>query len=154
MELRPWNPWQELERVEEEIDSLLGSVLAKIRRSVPGKAIAFVPPTDITEAPGEYRLYFSLPGMVEEDIDITLDGNILILRGEREPPYDPEQTTFHQRQWKYGYFERRVELPGKVDTDAIQATYDAGVLTVRVRKGAAPSPGGDSPEGPAGGVEP
>ena len=122
---------------------------------VPGKAIAFVPATDITETADEYRLYFSLPGLVEEDIDITLEGNILIVRGEREPPYEPEQATLHQRQWKYGYFERRVELPGKIDADAIQATYDAGVLTVRVHKVLDPSgEGGGQGEASASGGEP
>lgn len=137
--MEPWKPWEELERVQGEIDKLLGSVLEKIRRVVPGKAIAFVPATDITEVADEYRLYFALPGMVEEDIDITLEGNILIVRGERDPLYDSEQAILHQRQWKHGYFERRVELPGKIETDDIQATYEVGVLTIRVHKQSLPS---------------
>ena len=134
MDLKPWNPWQELERVQAEVDTLLGAVLEKLRRVVPGKAMAFVPVTDIVEVRDEYRFYFSLPGMLEEDIDITLEGNVLIVRGEREPPFNPEQDILHQRQWKYGYFERRVELPGKIDTEAMKASYEVGVLTIRIRK--------------------
>lgn len=132
MDLKPWDPWKELERIQLELDSQLGSVLEKLRSSVPGKPIAFVPVLDIVETSGEYRLYLSIPGMVEEDIDITLEGSELILRGEREPLYDLSAVVVHQRQWKHGFFERRVQLPGAIAADDIQATYEAGVLTVIV----------------------
>jgi HSP20 family protein len=134
MNLTPWNPWQEIERVQEEMASLLGSVLEKLRRILPGRPIAFVPVIDIVELAQEYRLYISLPGIVEEDVDIGIEGDILTIRGEREPPYDPAQATLHQRQWRYGYFERRVKLPEPLDQDAIRATYETGVLTIRIRK--------------------
>lgn len=149
MDLKPWNPWQEVERVQAEVESLLSGVLEKLRHVVPGKAIAFVPVTDIIEVPGEYRLYISLPGMLEEDIDITVKGNTLILRGEREPPYEPTQVIVHHRQWKHGYFERRIQLPEEVDGDSISAAYDAGVLVVRLpRRGVPRTP---PPEGQEGG---
>jgi HSP20 family protein len=137
LDLTPWNPWQELERVQGQVDDLLASVLAKLRNVVPGKEIAFVPATDIIELAEEYRLYFSLPGLVEEDIDIALESDVLIVRGEREAPYGGDQVAVHQAQWKYGYFERRIQLPRRVDGDSIQASYDAGVLTIRVPKAAA-----------------
>ena len=144
MDLTPWNPWQELERVQGQVDDLLASVLAKLRNVVPGKAIAFVPATDIVELAGEYRLYLSLPGIVEEDIDITLEADILIVRGEREAPYGRDQAMVHQAQWKYGYFERRIHLPRPVEEDSIHASYDAGVLTIRVPK--VPAEGGKEGE--------
>ena len=149
MNLTPWNPWQEIERAQAEVESILGAVLHKLRHLVPGKSIAFVPVTDIVEVADEYVLYLSIPGMVEEDVDITLEESVLIVRGEREPPYDPAKVTVHQRQWKYGYFERRVQLPQAPDAELIRVTYDAGVLTIRISKasasGSAP-PGGHSEE--------
>ena len=137
MDLKPWNPWQELERVQIEIDALLASVLRKLGPVAPGRSISFVPVTDIVEDEVEYRLYMSLPGLVEEDIDLTLEGEILIVRGERETPYDSAHVTVHQGSWKYGYFERRVQLPGRMDAEAIHASYEAGVLTIRIPKGSA-----------------
>jgi HSP20 family protein len=89
---------------------------------------------DVVETAEEYWLYLSLPGVVEEDIDITIDGQVLIIRGEREAPFDERQVVSHLRQWKYGYFERRVEIPGRLESDAIHASYDAGVLTVRISR--------------------
>jgi len=134
MDLKPWNPWQELERTRSEVESLLDAALKKLRHVVPGRQISFVPAMDIIEAKDEYRLYVSLPGMLEEDIDITLEGSVLIVRGERESPFDPAQVAVHQRQWKHGYFERRVQLPERIDGESIRATYEAGVLTIAIPK--------------------
>jgi HSP20 family protein len=134
MDLEPWNPWQELERVQSEIDGLLSSALRKIENMMPGRTLSFVPATDIVESGDEYVLFMSLPGLVEEDIDLTFENDILIVRGERQAPYDSSHVTVHQSRWKYGYFERRVQLPQKVDADAIQASYESGVLTVRIPK--------------------
>lgn len=151
MDLKPWDPWDELHRVEKEMDDLIAAVLDKLRRVVPGKPIAFVPRMDIIESEGGYTLYLVIPGMVEEDLDITLAGEELIIRGEREPLFDLERVTIHQRQWKHGYFERRVRFPEKVDEASIRATYDAGVLTIRIpRCGGAAGPGADD----GGGDEP
>ena len=88
MDLEPWNPWKELERVQAEIDVAIRSVLEKFHRVMPEKPIAFVPAFDIVESEDECRLYLSLPGMEEEDIDITVEGTQLIVRGEREASVD------------------------------------------------------------------
>ncbi|MBI4606395.1 MAG: Hsp20/alpha crystallin family protein, partial [Planctomycetes bacterium] len=53
---------------------------------------------------------------------------------------DPRGVTVHGSQWKYGFFERQVELPSEVASDEIRAEYEAGVLRIHVPKGAAPPP--------------
>ncbi len=163
MDLTPWNPWKEIERVQREAEQILNCVLEKLGRVVPGPAPAFIPVMDVVETEEEYRLYVSLPGMIEEDVDITLEGNTLIVRGEREAPYDTQRVTVHLRQWRYGYFERRVQLPHVLEVDAIHAVYDAGVLTIRLPKevegctDASAEPSGDvprrAPGGASGGTE-
>jgi HSP20 family protein len=132
--LEPWNPWRELEKVQQETDAVFAAALAKLRQALPGREVAFVPVADIVETADDYRILLSLPGVIEEDIDLGLDGQALVVRGEREAPYDPRRVTTHLGQWKYGYFERRVELPAPVEADAIRAVYDAGVLTITVAK--------------------
>jgi HSP20 family protein len=141
MELTPWNPWKEIEEAQAEVTRLLGAALEKLRHVVSGRAISFVPVTDIVEAEDEYRLFLSLPGMLEEDIDITVDERLLVVRGEREPPYPTEGVFVHHRQWRYGYFERRFQLPQKVEREKIRADYDAGVLIIRILKGGASTNG-------------
>ncbi len=148
MPLKPWNPWEELERIQTAMDLDIRSFLIKLRQAVPGNPIAFVPPIDVVESADEYQLYLALPGMVEEDIDITLEGRQLIIRGEREPLYEPGEVTVHQAQGKYGFFERRLELPEAVSSEGIQAGYDAGMLSIRVPK-TKPAARGDAVPGDA-----
>src|SRR5262245_10666684 len=100
MDLRAWNPWQEIERIQRDMDAHLSSALKRQREAEPGRPIAFLPKLDVVETPGEYRLYLALLGMVEEDIDLTLEGRRLIVRGERLAPYDPDAVTVHQGQWR------------------------------------------------------
>jgi HSP20 family protein len=134
MDVKPWNPWQEVESALAEGRSLLAAAFEKLRRSVPGRPLSFVPPTDIVDVDGEYQLHLALPGLLEEDIDVTLEGVILIIRGERECPYAPDRVVVLEQQWSYGYFERRVQLPGLVDPESIRAGFENGVLTIRIPK--------------------
>ena len=137
--LEPWNPWQELEKVQRDVDRLFRAALEKLQSAIAGEEISFVPITDVVETEDEYRVYVSLPGVVEEDIDLGMEGDVLIIRGEREAPFDEKQVERervipHLRQWKYGYFERRIQMPMKLTSEALLASYDAGVLTIRIAK--------------------
>jgi HSP20 family protein len=134
MNLEPWDPWSEMERVRAEADRMLASFLDKMRQALPGVDLAFVPPLDMVETPSEYRLYVSVPGIVEEDIDLSVEGDWLIVRGERDAPFDPERVQRLQTEWKYGVFERRIRFPADVDRDKISATCESGVLTIRAPK--------------------
>lgn len=134
MDLKPLNPWQELEEAERQFEQISNALMAQMRQSIPGKAVAFVPPLDIVETTEEYRLYVVLPGMVEEDIDVLLIDEELVVRGEREMLYDPAGAKVLRRQIKEGYFERRLRLPSAVDPNELRATYEAGVLSITIRK--------------------
>src|SRR5215510_5204083 len=134
MDLQPWDPWQELDAIRGEVDHILERFLAKVRQTADGKPIAFFPDVDLVETAEDLRLFLSLPGVVEEDIEIALEGDLLIIRGEREAPYDAERIHGHLAEWRYGYFERRLALPGPVERADISASYQAGVLTIVIPK--------------------
>ncbi len=134
MELQPWDPWREFERVRGEVDRILGRFFAKVREEGGERPIAFFPTTDVIETAEDYRVFLSLPGVVEEDIEVAFEGNDLLVRGEREAPYDPERCRGHVAEWRYGYFERRIGFPADVDREALSATYRWGVFTVVVPK--------------------
>ncbi len=142
MELRPWNPWNELERARRDADRLIEAALARLRRGEAEREVAFVPAADLIETPDEYRLYVSVPGVLEEDIDITARGDALVIRGERETPFSRSGATFRLSQWKYGYFEHRIPLPDAVDVDSIRATLENGVLQITIPK--SPAADGES----------
>jgi HSP20 family protein len=135
MNLIQWDPGTALQRLRADTDRLWDEYLDKLRRNESDRnPIAFLPDVDFVETGREFRLYLSIPGLIEEDIDLMVDQQILTIRGERQPPYDPSLARSRLREWRYGFFERRIELPHPIQTGALRATYDAGVLTIVVPK--------------------
>ncbi len=131
MNLIRWDPWNELKQLRTEIDRLWDEFLVKLSDSdSPTERIAFMPDVDVVETVSAYRLYVSAPGLIEEDIDLELSDQSLIIRGVRQPPYDPTQSQQTVHEWRYGYFERRVQFPHRIRVHEVLAEYDAGVLTV------------------------
>ena len=135
MNLTRWDPWEELERLRAEVDRMWDHFLDKLTRSgSEAERIAFLPDVDFVETRGEYRLYLSVPGLVEEDMDLQIGDRTLTIRGERQPPYDPDHTRRRIGEWRYGFFERRFQFPELIEREAVRANYDAGVLTIILPK--------------------
>jgi HSP20 family protein len=135
MSLTRWDPWKELEHLRAETDRLWDQFLDKLTRNqAEPDRIAFLPDIDFVETPTEYRLYLSVPGLIEEDIDLTIDEHSLTVRGERQPPYDPSHAQCRLGEWRYGFFERRTQFPNRIRTDGVRASCDAGVLTIVLPK--------------------
>ncbi len=133
MDLAPWDPWKEFEQLRAEADRLFAQFFTKVKGD-DSRAIAFIPTTDVVETAEDIRIFVSLPGMVEEDIDIAVQSPNLIVRGEREAPYGIDRVSAHKLEWRYGYFERHVSLPEGLDLDNLSATYLTGVLSIVIPK--------------------
>jgi len=93
----------------------------------------WVPPVDVVEDKDAVRIMAELPGVKPEDVRISLENNILTLRGEKRESHE-EKAEVHRYERYYGVFERSFTVPSTVDAEHIQATYDVGVLTVRLPK--------------------
>lgn len=98
--------------------------------------LARMPRADLAETEGEYRLSIELPGMEEKDIDVQIRGDHLVVSGERKQRTEKKDERLHRVECSYGAFERAFELPRNVrrEPDAISATFDKGMLEIRVPK--------------------
>jgi HSP20 family protein len=135
MTLIQWDPWEELERLRAETNRMWDEFLGKLPHNEANpNPIAFLPDVDLVETANEYRLYVSVPGLIEEDIEIDIGLYDLTVCGEREPPFDSTHSTQRLGEWRYGYFERRIELPQPIQPDAVRASYDDGVLLIVMPK--------------------
>jgi HSP20 family protein len=96
----------------------------------------WIPAVNVEEAADELLLTAELPGMREEDINVDIESNILTIRGEKREAREEadEERRYHVRERLHGRFHRRFTLPWSVESEAIQAGFDAGVLTVRLPK--------------------
>ena len=136
MALIRWDPWEELERVRSHMDQVWSEFFERLNEapSRDREPIGFIPDVDLVETAHEYRVYVSLPGIVEEDIDLLLEKDTLTIRGEREPPYDVDQHSRPRSEWRYGYFERRLRFPTGIKHESVRARYESGVLKIVLPK--------------------
>ncbi|HWD76671.1 MAG TPA: Hsp20/alpha crystallin family protein [Solirubrobacteraceae bacterium] len=127
--LERWEPFRELEHLQEHMDRLMHSVWSPIGT---GNGGAWMPVTDIEETEDAWIIEAELPGVDKKDVDVELRDSELIISGEIK---DKERKGIVRRQTrKTGEFEYRVTLPGQSDPDRIEANLHDGVLTVRVPK--------------------
>ena len=95
---------------------------------------AWMPPVDIQETEEGYRLTAELPGLTKDDINITLENNVLRLSGERKFEKDAKKESYHRIERAYGAFQRSFSLPHQVNSEKVEAAFKDGVLTVSVPK--------------------
>jgi HSP20 family protein len=94
----------------------------------------WVPAVDISETKDAYIIKGELPGVEKEDVDISIDNNLLSIRGEKkyEKTVDEDQT--HRNECVYGAFERSFSLPKQVDINNVEAVFKNGILKLTVPK--------------------
>jgi HSP20 family protein len=95
---------------------------------------AWMPLVDIFEEPEFIRLVAEVPGVKPENVNISVEGNVLTIKGTKEQTAEEKAEKVHRYERTYGAFERTFTLPASVDPNKIKATYEHGVLTVLLPK--------------------
>ena len=103
------------------------------RPSLAGPA-TFNPRIDVRESDGAYEVSAELPGLAEQDIEITVADGVLALRGEKSDVSEEKEGKHSRQERLYGRFERTFHLPDGVQDDAIEAKFKNGVLTLHLPK--------------------
>lgn len=101
---------------------------------------SLMPSMDISETDKEFVITAELPGLERKDVEISLEDNVLTIRGEKkvETPPDDKKTNVHVSERSYGVFYRVLELPFSIDPSSVQAVMSKGVLKVAIPKPARP----------------
>jgi HSP20 family protein len=92
------------------------------------------PAVDITEDEAAFKFTAELPGLTEKDVEVTLSGDTLIIKGEKRQDKDENTQDYHLTERSYGAFQRAFVLPADVESDKVAAAFANGVLTVTVPK--------------------
>jgi HSP20 family protein len=106
----------------------------------PLTTASFVPAVDIYEDPQKVVLKLEVPGIEEKDLDVRVENHTLTVKGERKFEKEEKEENFHRIERRYGSFYRAFTLPSTVDTENIQAAYNAGVLKLELKKKAEAQP--------------
>jgi HSP20 family protein len=125
-----WDPLREAAAMHTELSRLMNGLFEGNGRQTQ----AWVPTLDVWETEDEVVYAFDLPGIPQEKISVEVEDGALTLSATREREQKVEKTGFHRLERRYGTFTRTVGLPLGVSEDAIKATYEHGVLEIRVPK--------------------
>jgi len=114
-------------------DDLLKGSLWPLNAAAPAfSALAPLPQLDIEAREGELRVTAELPGVQPSDVDISLDGDVLKICGEKKSSDNREDGSFHVKERSMGRFERTVQLPFAPVAEQVEARFENGVLTLRL----------------------
>lgn len=121
-------------RFRTAMDDLITRFFSDWEADHPFETGTFLPATDVVETPEEIQVKAEIPGMKPEDLDISITGDTLTLRGEKKEEKEQKEENYLQRESYYGSFRRTVPLPDYADREKVNAEYKDGVLTVHVGK--------------------
>jgi HSP20 family protein len=113
--------------------------------AVPGRAVrgeegAWAPALDVSEKGDVITVRADMPGVDPEKIDVTVQDDVLTLRGTKEEAVEEEGETFVRSERRFGSFMRQVTLPAPVDESKVNATYKDGVLRIELRRSKSAQP--------------
>jgi len=130
-----WEPFNDLISLRDAMDRLFEESFIQPSKTwlAPWRGSGQLP-LDVYETDEEIVVKASVPGIKPEDIDITITGDTLTIKGESESEEEVERERYICRERRYGAFTRSVTLPGGINTDEAEASFEDGVLTLHIPK--------------------
>jgi HSP20 family protein len=139
MALVRWEPVRELTSLQNEMNRLFNTFFDAPSQNAVGNGGGgalrrWLPPMDLVETDDHFVLRADLPGLSEGDVQIELEDNVLTISGERKAEHEDSREGFYRLERSFGQFRRSLTLPEGVNPDGIAASFDKGVLEVRIPK--------------------
>lgn len=140
--LTRWQPFREITSLQERMNQLFSEMIPgeDTSQSSSLRSSWFAPRTDVYEEDDRIVLEMEAPGIREEDLNITLENNVLTVTGERKIEEGRKQDRYQRVERYYGSFSRSFTLPATVDPNSVEAKYENGVLRVSMTKKAEAKP--------------
>jgi HSP20 family protein len=130
MALVRWEPMRELTSLQGEMNRLFNTFF----EDNGGSNRRWAPAMDLADAGDHLVLKADLPGLSEDDVRIEIQDRHLTVSGERKAEHEEKREGYYRMERAYGSFSRSVTLPDGIDADKIDASFDKGVLEVRIPK--------------------
>jgi len=135
--LTRWEPVREMMTLREAMDRLFDDAFT---RPLGPSGLSAIPAIDLLQTTDEVVVKAALPGLEAEDVQISVNADMLTLRGEFKREEEQKDATYHILERRSGTFERSIRLPADVQTDKAKADFENGVLTITLPKAEAVKP--------------
>lgn len=129
-----WDPFRELEDLRRSMDRWFDESFGRMTRLLPWEGAGMGFPVDIYETDDSLVVKASLPGVNPEDVDISVTGDTLTIKGETKAREETKRENYYRQELRYGAFARSFALPTRVQSDKADATFENGILTVTIPK--------------------
>ena len=130
MPIVKWDPFKDLLSIQERMNRLFEAALSHSRVSNIEGYQGWSPLADVFETDNGLTICVELPGIIEKDIDLSIAGNALTLRGDRKMEKQVQEETYHSIERSYGLFSRNFTLPQEIDCEKVTASFKSGILTI------------------------
>jgi len=134
MDLVRWRPFRDLATMQEEMNSLFDRLFDRFPERKDISEGIWSPCVDISETKDDLVITAEIPGMKKDDIKISLNDNILTLKGEKRQEKVVDEENYHRIERSYGALHRSFTLPTTVQQDRVKASYKDGVLQITLPK--------------------
>jgi HSP20 family protein len=128
-----WDPVRNFGDIQGEVNRLFDSFFGRPATMAVGERM-WAPLADVCETKDDLYVTFELPGLREKDVNVSITGDMLTVKGERRFERDPNGENYYRLERVYGKFERSIPLPIPVQADKVKASYRDGVLEIRLPK--------------------
>src|SRR5262245_17728025 len=135
MPIRRWDPLRDLLTLQERMNRLFEHSMLRSRLADPALAPAvWTPLADVYETAEGFVVQLEVPGIAEDDIEVHVDGDTVVVRGQRQPASRSRPDSFHRMERTYGAFSRSFQFPEDVDPDRVTARFKDGLQRVDIPK--------------------
>jgi HSP20 family protein len=136
MALVRWEPVRELTSLQNEMNRLFTTFFDTPTTTGNGESATrrWIPAMDLVETEDHFVLKADLPGLSEGDVSLEVEDNVLTLSGERKAEHEDKREGYVRVERAYGAFRRSLTLPEGIDPEGVSASFDNGVLEVRIPK--------------------
>ncbi len=132
MAIIKWDPWKDIEGLFDRYTKTSGWPQTRGQDLIATGDWA--PRVDISETPEIFLIKVEIPEVKKEDVKVTVDNGIMMIRGERKKETEEKDKKFHRIERHYGSFTRSFTLPDNIDPAGITASFKDGMLNVEIRK--------------------
>ena len=130
--LMRWDPFDDMRGLRQRMDRLFGDFFSPRVLTWEPAELGFA--LDVYETDDALVVKGALPGVRPEEVDISVTGDVLTIKGETKSEEETKDGNYHRRELRYGSFARSVPLPTRVNHEKAEATFENGILTVTLPK--------------------
>ncbi len=134
MLVKRYEPFNDIRKSFDLVNAIMNTIGEQTATERQEERVDFRPKVNTRETEEAYHIEVELPGVKKKDVDISVDGNVLTISGERNVRDEVKDEDYHKVESRYGLFSRSFTLPEKVDISNIEAEFVNGILEIAIPK--------------------